>query len=160
MSSSLQTMFLMDWNGHCSLWKSSQFVRDAVRLGGSKKKKGEKRLGRRSREWGAARGVTGGRATRREGMRRGAERTRRLRRDGSGVETGGGKVCVHWCVKPAWHLQCVFECMRAWSQGGEGHGDWLDIPFTLKKHKHLWLEGQRECTARPPVTAMFHTVHK
>lgn len=46
MSLSLQTMFLMDWNGHCSLWKSSQFVRDAVRLGGSKKKKRWKKAGK------------------------------------------------------------------------------------------------------------------
>lgn len=42
----------MDWNGHCLLWKSSQFVRDAMRLGGRKKKKKKrwKKAGKMERE--------------------------------------------------------------------------------------------------------------
>lgn len=64
-----------------------------------------------SRGWGAARGVTGGRATRREGMRRGAERTRRLRRDGRGVETGRCAPTGVW-NRPDICSVCLSVCER------------------------------------------------
>lgn len=121
--------FLLDWNWHCLLWKSSQdCVRRDTELDKKKKGGGEKRrkVGEGQQGRGGVRGVMDGRINSGEGMRK--ERTRRCDMMGEG-ETWGERRCSDsvstgvWNRPDIWSV-CLCVCKRDYKS-------WRPAPFLL-----------------------------